>query len=233
MSTDGCFPRADAELNNYFSIAIPYLTANKARLVTTPAATAALTNVTVLYSTPVTGWTTLYPLTQNAALATGTARTSKNLLRDQIKAALRQIYDDIPKSIFTQADRDTLNLPQPNNSRTPASIPAEQPSINITLREHLAITLTIVDEAHPQTLAKPADADAIEIEGAFLPVTATAPAGFPQETDFRHLSTTGRSSYTRTYAQDQLRGTEYIRARYLNSRKEPGRWSEIVQVVVS
>lgn len=233
MATEGIFPRTDADLNNYFSIAIPYLTTNKARLVTTPAATAAFTTVTGLYSTPATGWTTIYPLTQNAASATATARSIKNTLREQIKSNLRLVYNDIPKSILTQTDRDTLNLSLASSTRTAASIPAEQPSINITLREHLAITLTIVDEAHPQSLAKPADADAIEIEGAFLPASATPPAGFPHESDFRHLATTGRSSYTRAYEQEQVKGIEYLRARYLNSRKEPGGWSEIVQVVVS
>ena len=233
MGTQSRIPRTDAEFYNYINIVIPYLNANKARLATTPAATAALTSVTALLSTAVTGWNAVYPQTQNQATATASLRSSKNLLNDQITAQLRTIFDDIPRSVLTQVDRDTLNMPLPSTTRTAAPIPAEKPSIAIGLREHLSVTLTIVDSSHPQAAGKPADADAIEIDGAFLPASATAPAGFPQEADFRHLTTTGRSTYTRTYAQDQMRGTEYLRARYLNRRNEPGGWSEIVQVVVS
>lgn len=233
MGTPNGIPRTEAEFNNYVNIAIPYINTNKARLATTPAATTALTTVTALLTTAGTGWNSIYPQSLNPATSTASIRATKNSLHDQIKGYLRVIFDDIPKSVFTQVDRDTLNLPLPSDTRTPSAIPAERPIISVTQRDHLAVTLAMVDAAHPQSLAKPADADAIELEGAFLPAGSSVPASFPQDSDFRHLTTTGRSTYTRSYTQEQLRGTEYLRARYLNSRKEAGGWSEIITVIVS
>lgn len=233
MGTNKRIPTTDAEFNNYINLTIPYINTNKARLATTPTAVAALTSATALLTTAGTGWNAIYPLTQNPATATVSIRSSKNILHDQISAQLRIIFDDIPRSLLTQVDRDTLNIPLPNNTRTAAAVPSEKPSITIALREHLSITLNVVDSSHPQSLAKPADADAIEIESVFVAVTAATSGSVPQEADYRHLTTSGRCTVVRTYSQDQLRGTEYLRARYLNSRKEPGGWSEVISVVVS
>jgi len=71
------------------------------------------------------------------------------------------------------------------------------------------------------------------LEAAFLPEGSKTTDGFPQESDFHHLATIGKSYYKRTYTADQLKGTEYIKACYLSSRNEPGGWSEIITVVVA
>ena len=233
MPSKNRFPKTDAEFSLYIGIAIPYLNANKARLLVTTTANAQLTAVTTLYSAASTGWTTVYLLSQNSSTATGSITATKTALRAQITSALRIIYDDIPRSLLTQVDRDTLHLAAPSSSHTAASVPQEVPVINVSQRSHLSVTLTIVDQSRAHSLAKPKGVGAIQIEGAFLPHTQSVSQDFPQDSDFRHLATSGRSSFTRAYVHEQLRGTEYFRARYLNSRNEPGGWSEIIQVVVS
>ena len=55
----------------------------------------------------------------------------------------------------------------------------------------------------------------------------------PREEDFRLLGINGRSSYVRNYEMYQLQGADYIRVRYLNTRKEPGNWSQPFKVIVS
>jgi len=227
MPNQNRFPKKDADFNGYIINAVPHLTTNKLRLILTPTAQAKLNKVTTLIQTTTTGWNTIYQLSQNPATATKTS------LRPQIESALRIIFDDIPKSLLTQIDRDILNLPLPANKHHRANNTETIPAITIKSRGHLSIILNIADTKNGTSLSKPAGVDVIEIESAFLPNTTTLPIDFPKETDFRHIANVGRTTYQRNYSDDQLKGTEYIRARYLNTRKEAGSWSEVISVVVA
>jgi len=233
MGTRNRIPVTDADFNNYANIAIPYLTTNKARLVITTTAQANLTAATSLLTTAATGWNSVYPLTLNPATATATIIASKTNQHKQIEKLLRAIYDDIPRSVLTQMDRDTLNIPAPSGTHTASTRPESVPSITISGRGHLSATLTILDVEHQQPLSNVDDADLIELEAAFLAPGAAAPAGFPSDNDFHHVATLSKSTVLRTYTPDQQRGTEYLKACYLSSRNEPGGWSEVVSVVVA
>lgn len=230
MSSQHRFPAKDADFNNYINIGIPYLVANKARLVITTGAQAILTTVTNQLSAAVTGWNIIYPQSQNPAIATASIIANKSALRPQIEANLRAIFDDIPKSVLTQVDRDTLNLPLPAGTHTPSPVPTAVPSITVSSRGHLSVTLAIVDSAHPQSAAKPDGVESIQLEGAFVAAGSTAK---PTDADFRNIDIASKTSYIRNYTSDQLASTEYIRARYLNSRGEVGNWSEWLAVVVA
>jgi hypothetical protein len=229
------FPASDAEFNTYVNNANTYLNvaANKSRLVLTTAATSALTLVNTLLTAATTGWNTIFPQSQNPAIATSTIIAAKKSTRVQIETQLRNIYADIPNSVLTQTDRDTLNLSLPADTRTPVPKPQNAPIVAVTERQHLSVTLSFTDPAHSQSQAKPDGVIEIDIESAFLAPSTAPAAGFPNETDFRHIGLSGRTSYGRDYTQAQLKGTDYIRARYVSSRKEPGAWSEIISVVVS
>lgn len=231
----GPFSPKDADFNNQINVIIPYLnTATiKTRLVLTTVAQVALTSATGLLTTAATGWNTLYPQSTNPAANTSSITDSKNKLRDDIEGFVRTVYGDIPNSSLTQIDRDTLKIPLPKPSKSPVPVPPNAPEIAVKERAHLTATFSITDPAHSHTQAKPEGVDQIDIESAFLPNGTTPPSNFPKATDFRHLGSTGKFLYKRTYDLDQLAGTEYLRARYVNSRKEPGPWSEIISVVVS
>lgn len=148
----------------------------------------------------------------------------------QLETGLRAIFDDIPKSVLTQVDRDTLNIPLPSATRTSAPKPTAIPAITVSSRAHLSVVLAIVDAAHPQSISKPEGVDSIQLEGAFV---APGIEKVPADSDFRNIDTTGKANYTRIYTTDQLASTEYIRARYLNSKGEAGNWSEWIAVIVS
>ena len=231
MSNQTRFPGKDADFNDYVNIAIPYLTTNKVRLLVTTASQEVLTTVNTLLTNATTGWNMVYQQSQNPAVATSTITAAKNNLRSSIETSLRVIFDDIPESVLTQADRDTLNLPLSAGTHTPSPVPASQPLVSVSNRTFLSVTLVIVDSGHPQNGGKPAGVSSIQIEGAFFPVGSTSKT--PTDADFRNIATTGKTSYMRSYASDQLAGTEYIRARYLNSRGEPGNWGETIMVIVA
>jgi len=225
--------KKDADFNNQANIDLVYLTANKARLVFTALAVANLTQLNTLISTAGTGWNSIYQQSQNAAVCTASIINTKNLLRAQIEALLRAIFADIPKSVLTQIDRDTLDLPLPSDTRTAASKPSQTPSLSINGRAYLSVTINAIDTDFPKSLAKPAGVDTVQFEAAFYPKGTSPTANLPEDLEYRHLATIGKGSLSRTYTTDQLQGTEYVRARYLNSSKEPGNWSQPLSIIIS
>jgi hypothetical protein len=233
MGNQSRIPVKDADFNNYINIAIPYLSTNKTRLALTTASQANQTLASALLLTAGTGWNSLYPQSLNPATATTSIITAKINLRTQIEATIRAIYADIPKSVLTQVDRDTLNIPLVSDTRTPSVKPTSVPSLTVSERGHLSATINILDVVHSLSLSNVTDADAIDIEAAFLPLGATVSADFPQESDFHHVATLGKSICKRTYTADQIKGTEYLKACYLSSRSEAGGWSEVISVVVA
>jgi hypothetical protein len=235
MTTQKRFPNKDADFNLFINIVLNYLNlaSNKTRLILTETAQAALTTANSLITTVETGWNSVFPASQNPATDTTATTKAKNTLRGKIEDQFRIIFADIPQSVLTQTDRDTFNMETHSETHTLTPKLQNEPIVAIIERKHLSVTLNITDPAHPGVQAKPDGVSAIEIQSAFLPAGVTSIDGFPKETDFRHLDLSGRSNYDRLYNQDQLKGTDYLRARYISTRKEPGDWSEIVSVVVS
>ena len=258
----GPFSTKDADVNNDFNIAINYLNvaANKSRLVLTPGAQSMLTQLTTWLGVgtpaPAGSWNEQYPKSQNAATNTTTITTTKNGLRKEMESGLRFVYADIPQSVLTQVDRDTLKLPIHDHTPTHVALPANAPVIAVVERGHLYVIISITDPKNPHTQAKPDGVEATDLESAFqskddaiaIAVQAAADAAaakvagnvvpvpvvtFPQQSDYRHLGNTGKFLYKVTYTDIQIGGTDHIRARYLNTRKEPGDWSEVITVVVS
>jgi hypothetical protein len=233
MPSQARFEAKDAAFSVQANTMLTYLTANKARLVITTAANANLTLLTTLITAPATGWNTIFPLSQNPATATSTIIANKVTLRDQIEPTFRALFADIPRSVLTGTDRDTLHIPLPSTARIPAAKPQEIPSLIVSERGHLTVVLNIVDSSKTSSNAKPAGVDAIEIESVFIPANSENANKLPSENDFRHLVTLGRGVYERHYTNDQLRGIEFLRGRYVNTRKEPGNWSEWISIIVS
>lgn len=111
------FPKKDADFNDFLVIAVPYLVANATRLgISTD-------NVTIL-SDLYSSWTDTYPLSQDENTATKTIIDDKTALRASIEEHLRLIYGDIPQSVLTNADRNTLHLAERDTK------PTARPKIN-------------------------------------------------------------------------------------------------------
>ena len=227
------FPTAEVDFDIFINNIIPYFNTNKARLIVTAAAQAYLTKLLGYLNTPLTGWNALYMPSVNPAESTVTIVQERMTLRVDITEALRELIDDIPKSLLTPTDIVMLSLSIRANKYSRATIPKAIPNLSIVKRGHLYADIKILDGTHMHVLSKLANADSIELDGAFLqPGVAVSPT-FPAEADYRHIATTGRCKYRRSYADNQIRGTEYLRARYINSRNVAGTWSEHIAVVIS
>jgi len=117
--SNGPFPTRDTERNDYYNRAIPYVDAEKVRLTVDPAKAADAVALLVT-------WNLVYPKAKDPNLSTKTLRDQKDDLIVEIENLLRVIYNDIPGSLLTDADRNTLNLPRRDTISTP------RPNITIT-----------------------------------------------------------------------------------------------------
>ena len=145
------FPSKDADFNDYLVIAVPYLNTHAARL---QISTANIAQLNTLYS-GANGWTAIYTKSQDPNTATSTITADKTTLRGDMEDLLRDIYDDIAESALTEADRQTLKLPERDTTPTHAPVADHAPTVTIDGYTHLQITLRITDPDNPGTQAMP------------------------------------------------------------------------------
>jgi len=226
------FPTTDADFNTFINSVVPYLNDNSSRLIVTPTAQTALASVTLTITTADTGWNAVYPLILKLSTTSNTLILEKNQLRDKIELLLHSVYNDIPFSLLEAKDKTTLGIVDPSGTHTPAAKPTSIPSITVTKHSHLTLDIRIEDTKTQEPVSNVDDADSIELESAFLPNNVTPPTGFPQNNDFHHILNSGKSKLTLSYTLEQIKGTDYIRARYQNTRKEVGPWSEVITAII-
>ena len=224
------FPTREADFVVTVTIVINYFTVedNKSRLVITPSANAALAQAITIMET----YVPIYQQCQNSNIATATMITTKNALRNQLEATLRLVYIDIQSSILTQADRDTLNIPVPSNSRSAVPPPSSIPSIDVMEQSHLSVTFKFKDLSNSKSNTLPEDISKVDIEYAVETKNDAGVVIVPTDDDYRHVGISNKTKYTFNYSQDKMKATVYVRARYLNSRNESGNWSQNIILVL-
>ncbi len=228
MANSGIFPTADADFNIYINNANAYLNTQnvKSRLVTTSTATNALNQVTNLITSQGTGWNALYPQSQNPALRTKTITDSKNALRKQIETGFRTIYDDIPKSILTQTDRDTLNLTLPSTTNTASPVPTSRPVGSVDTSQRLQHTISFVDSNTPTSRAKPDG-----VRGCQIWIKIGSPVADPSE--LTYVATDTKSPYIMQFDGADATKNAFYWLRWENTRGEVGPWSDAVMATIS
>jgi hypothetical protein len=227
MAFKGIFPNPDAEFSVYINNAINYLNVagNKSRLVLTPTANAQLTTALSLLSTANTGWNAVFALSQNPAMRTKTVTDTKNTLRDQLETALRTVYDDIPKSVLSPADRDTLGIGQQHSSGAPVPVPTSRPLAQVDTSQRLQHTISFVDSETPTSRAKPEG-----VRGCQIWYKVGSTVGDPRELTFAATDT--RSPYVLQFDGADAGKMVYYWLRWENTRGEIGPWSDVVSATI-
>lgn len=230
MAIQKSYPTTEAELLAEFNKDIPYLNVatNKSRLVTTPAAIDALTKA----NTNLTAFASNYALCNNPNTSTTTTITNKNNNIKTILECIRIIIGDIPQSLLTQNDYDSLGLSKGEKTYTKATKPTGIPVLTIVEHRHLSIKINVADIKQLNRKAKPEDADGIELEMAFFAPTATIPATGPTDAQFNHIANSGKTKIEVTFKAEQVKGTIFLRARYYNTSKDAGAWSEYIDTII-
>ena len=218
MSHNGRFPSKEAELNNYYQNTTPYLVANAARLKILPDWITAL-------GANFTDWNTNYPASQNPATSTKTIVDRKNLANQNMMSTLRIIFDDIPESVLTIEDRNTLNLQQRSTTRTAAAVPNTKPVAQVDTSKHLEHTISFSDESTPNSSAKPDG-----VRGCQIWMKLGSPVADVSE--LQYVATDTASPYVNHFQGVNAGKPVYYWLRWENTRGETGPWSDAVMATI-
>jgi hypothetical protein len=211
------FPSKDSDLNSYFQTAVPYLTSNAVRLLISEE------NQTRLNDS-LTDWDLIYPNSQNSNTRTKTIIQNKDIAKVNFINLLRVVYGDVPASVWTTEDRNTLNLAPPNTSRTPAPVPSTKPIGQVDTSKRLEHTISFTNEDGSH--AKPA-----RVRGCQIWFKIGEPAIDPSELSF--MVTDTASPYTHHFAGEHAGKNVYYWLRWENTRGETGPWSDVVMATIT
>jgi hypothetical protein len=132
---------------------------------------------------------------------------------------MRTVFADIPQSVLTQDDRNTLNLPERSTTATPAAVPTTKPLVTIDTSNRLEHTINFRDENG--NLAKPQG-----VRGCQIWVKIGASAKDPDE--LKYLATDTKTPYVYHFEGANAGKPAYYWLRWENTRGETGPWSDEV-----
>ncbi len=214
-------PKADPEFNDWFIAFCDYFIINFAALGFTSTEKNAI-------QAAKNSWVTDYGAhitEQNTA--SGIAHT-KSTTRANGEALVRQLSGTMQSNpVITDAQKAALDITIPKTTKTPSSVPTTRPIGKVDNRNRLEHIISFFDEATPNSKAKPAGVRACEI---WEKIGGAAPTG-PQEVTYVVADT--KTPYNNTFPDSDAGKTVHYMLRWVNTRNEPGPWSETISVTIS
>jgi hypothetical protein len=172
-------------------------------------------------------WNTAYADHKTAQTAAGSAATLKDDARAALTAAIRPVAQIIQNDpTITDAQRQAAGLPVLATTHTASPVPTTRPVAQVDTRIRLQHTLSWRDEASPKSKAKPAGVQGAEI-WAFI--NATPPTS-PSQCHFVALDTA--SPYLLVHDAADAGKVAHYMLRWVNTRNQPGPWSETVSATI-
>ena len=217
MPKYGPFPSKEADLNSYFQIAVPYLLENRIRLLISQANQD-------LIELKLEAWNEIFPQSQNSNTKTKTIIQIKDGAKEELMTALRAVYADIPASVWTLEDRNTLNMPERSTSKTPAPVPTTVPIGQVNTSRRLEHTISFTNE--DGSLAKP-----FGVRGCQIWYKIGTPAVDPSELSFMFTDTA--SPHIHQFSGEHVGKNVYYWLRWENTRGETGPWSDVVMATIT
>lgn len=217
MPKYGPFPSKEADLNSYFQIAVPYLLENRIRLLISQANQD-------LIELKLEAWNEIFPQSQNSNTKTKTIIQIKDGAKEELMTALRAVYADIPASIWTLEDRNTLNMPERSTSKTPAPVPTTVPIGQVNTSRRLEHTISFTNE--DGSSAKP-----FGVHGCQIWYKIGTPAVDPSELSFMFTDTS--SPHIHQFSGEHVGKNVYYWLRWENTRGETGPWSDVVMATIT
>jgi hypothetical protein len=220
------FPNRDADANDYFARAVPYLNTNALRLKIDPGNMLAL-NAYFL------DWKNLFPLSQDNAQRTSSISLRKDDLHINMEKLLRDIYRDIPASLLITADFSALNLKKRSAHRSRHGKPSSAPKGSVARMTHLQHVLRITNPLTPETQAKPKGVKFIEVWMALVDTSRLNGPWVPDTSAFTQKLSTGRFLAQIDFHLNDVGKTAFYFTRWVNGRGEAGPESEIFMAIVA
>lgn len=215
MGHTGIFPSKDAEFNDYFQRAVPYLNNNKVRLKINADNITALNN----YSR---SWGIIYPQSKDPDERTTAITNKKNAIRKEIETLLRKIYNDIPESVLTADDRAALNLKARDKEPTPAPVPITTPDVTLQPGSGNQVVIYFEQQESKAGASKRAKPEHVANFEFCYKIGSPAPA----DTDDCNKRETASRSPLRINLKESDAGKKlYGYGRWVNTRNQPGPWT--------
>jgi hypothetical protein len=216
------FPTRDADFNSYVIISIPYLDTNKVRLLISAG------NVTAMLALKVT-WDDIFPKSQDPNQRTTTITDNKNDARADIEDLLRSIYADIPASVLTTDDRNTLNLHERDTTPTPRPAITTSPVAKLSSGPGARIDVTCrVDNDSSRASIHP-DADGVEM--AYI--VGTTPPASPAACNRIIVSSKAKFTVQADMAEAGKKLFAYMRWKNNTSEDKSGPWTSMLSATVA
>jgi hypothetical protein len=156
------------------------------------------------------------------------ATQAKDTSRQQLEESVRQLTRTLQVNPeLTDADRADLQITVADQTRTSAAVPQTRPAGQIDTSKPQQHTISWVDETTPTSKAKPDGVYGCELR---CQVGGAEPLD-PEEMKFLALDT--RTPYVADFDGADTGKIVYYRLRWLNSRQEPGPWSDIYSATIT
>ena len=217
MPNQGPFPSKEADLNLYFQTAVPYLITNKTRLLVSVANQTGLT-------AELNAWTTIYPVSQNANTRTKSVVENKDVAKANLMTRLRNVYADVPASIWTTEDRNTLNIGARDGVKTKTPTPTPKPIAQVDTSRRLEHTISFTDE--DGSVGKPSG-----VRGCQIWFKIGEPAIDPSELSY--MATDSATPYNYKFNGENAGKPVYYWLRWENTLGEAGPWSDVVMATIT
>lgn len=216
------FPSVLGELNTYFTNAAAYV--NTTAHLAVSAGKLAILNP--LMTGSVNAWDVIYPASIGDN-SNHNFRTKRNILIGKIEVCLLDIFDNIPKDLWTVDDRSTLRRPEKATTHTHSTVYPNAPTIETNNIQHLGITLKFTNPATPGTQEIPAK------QHMYLE-TFIGPAGLA-DADIKWSDGENVTHFLDTihYSDAQVGLTAYHHVCYESTRKERSVFSAVHKVVIT
>lgn len=214
-------PSADALFFNWVKLFVEYINLNFAALGLTAAQN---TTLQTLFS----AFLDDYPAHIAAQANASSLAKKKDSSRSALEVFIRELVALIqPNSSVTNEQRAALGITIPKTTKTPSPVPATRPMAYVDNKNRLEHTIHFFDESTPKSKAKPDGVRACEIRmkiGGAPPVDSS---------ELTYLASDTRSPYIVHFNGEDAGKMAHYMLRWLNTRNEPGPWSETISVTIS
>lgn len=174
-----------------------------------------------------TAWVVDYPASDTAKSAAQAAVALKDTSRATFEAALRTLFAKIyAAGVAGPALLEAAGLPVRDTVHTPTPVPKTRPVMILDTSERFRHTVNFADEGTPTKKAKPAGVAGCELRnvvGAAIPVD-------PDDYTFVAIDT--RTPQIWSFDPSEAGQMGHWVARWVNTRGEPGPWSDVVSATV-
>ena len=216
------FPDILGELNTYFLGATNYLNSTP-HLAVDPAKLIVLNG---LITGSVNAWDVIYPASVGDN-SSHNYRTKRHILIGKIEICLLDIYDNIPKDLWTVDDRSALRRPEKATTHTHSTAYGNAPTIETYSIQHLGISLKLLNPATPASQEVP-------VKQHMILEWFIGPAGLA-DADIKWDNSKSVSHFldTEHYTDGQVGLTAYFHVCYESTRHERSVFSAVHKVTIS